>query len=269
VRSQFFLTTMNRLQSEWQRLFLVDGGLINAQGEVRALVLGLARPGDWTALRQLWQGVQQDLGWPAPAIAVNGVDGYELWLGLAQPVPAAQAEAAGRALLARYLSDAAPQRVGLWPHADVSAPAGHVHAPLVPLQQAGTELWSAFVAPDLAPVFEDTPFLDFPPGADGQAELLARMSCVSPTDWQRGLAMWMPAPQIEPQAEVMPSADANTQAGRAGQAGACGSGLVMAIPAAHRDPVRFLQDVMANEAVPLALRMDAAKALLQTQEVPQ
>ncbi len=243
---------MNRLQTEWQRLFLVDGGLINAQGQVRALVLGLARPGDWSALRQLWQGVQQDLGWPAPAIAVNGVDGYQLWLGLALPVAAAQAEAAGRALLARYLNDALPQRTGVWPHAEASAPAGHVHAPAVPLLQAGTELWSAFVAPDLAPVFEDTPFLDFPPGEDGQADLLARIACVPAADWQRGLAALMPP---------MPASDA-TAPSPSGS-----GGLAVAIPAAHRDPVRFLQDVMANEAVPLVLRMDAAKALLQSQEV--
>lgn len=258
---------MTRLQSEWQRLFLVDGGLINAQGQVRALVLGLARPGDWSALRQLWQGVQQDLGWPAPAIAVNGVDGYQLWLALAQAVPAAQAEALGRALVARYLSEARADRLGVWPHADAAAPSAWGHAPAVPpLLQAGGELWSAFVAPDLAPVFEDTPFLDFPPGEDGQAELLARLQAVSPGDWRRGLGILVPEPDANAQPAASPAAAGWGQMGH--RAGLVDHGLVMAIPAAHRDPHRFLLDVMANEGVPLALRMDAAKALLSAQALP-
>ena len=99
---------MNRLPSEWRRLYaptvpgsdataqadLIDGTqLVDAQGRVRALVLQLGRPADWRALSRLWQGVQLDLAWPAPAIAVSGKDGHQLWFSLAQPVPVAQARA--------------------------------------------------------------------------------------------------------------------------------------------------------------------------------
>ena len=70
-------TTMTRLRQEQRRLYAPAGpagaddfALIDDQGRVRALVIELRRPADWSAASRLWQGVQADLKWPAPAIAV-------------------------------------------------------------------------------------------------------------------------------------------------------------------------------------------------------
>ena len=54
---------MDRLRSQFQRLYALDeaGGLIGAEGHVRALVRALGRPADWRALAPVWQGVQIDL----------------------------------------------------------------------------------------------------------------------------------------------------------------------------------------------------------------
>jgi hypothetical protein len=135
---------MNRLPSEWRRLYAptapgpdavaqadpIDGThLVDAQGRVRALVLQLGRPADWSALSRVWQGVQLDLAWPAPAIAVSGKDGYQLWFSLAQAVPVAQARTVLTAVQARYLGDVAPARVDLWPVTDANVPQGGATRP--------------------------------------------------------------------------------------------------------------------------------------------
>ena len=124
---------MNRLQSEVNRLYGTqrpgsqdsdpqESSLIDASGQVRAMVLELARPADWTMLSRVWQGVQVDLELPAPAIAVSGTDGYQLWFSLLEPVPAPQAMEFLESLRRRYLSDVRPQRVGRMPAWDASSP---------------------------------------------------------------------------------------------------------------------------------------------------
>lgn len=239
---------MNRLQSELQRLYLLPpaanaaeaGPLAGGQGERRALVLELARPADWEALSRVWRGVQADLQLPAPAIAVSGADGLQLWFSLQQPLDAPRAADFLARLCARYLGDIAPARLRCMPSA--TRPAWQ--APLVPAPQAGTENWSAFIAPDLAPVFADTPWLDIAPGADGQADLLARLDSIPAAALEAALATLQgptpatiktsPAPSFPPQ-----------------EAGG------------DVDPRRFLQRVLNDETAALALRIEAAKALLR------
>jgi hypothetical protein len=217
---------MNRLESELQRLYPPPSA-----GQVRALVLELARPADWEALARVWRGVQLDLQLPAPAIAVSGTDGLQLWFSLQQATPAPQAAAFLAQLRARYLADVAPTRLRAMPSA--AEPAWQA-AP-VPAPQAGTENWSAFVAPDLAPVFADTPWLDIPPGVDGQADLLARLESIKPAALEAAMQRLQPAV-----ADTAAPADA----------------------AQDIDPRRFLQRVLNDETVALTLRIEAAKALL-------
>ncbi|RYG88656.1 MAG: hypothetical protein EON59_03725, partial [Alphaproteobacteria bacterium] len=128
---------MSRLQAELQRLYG------DADGGVRAMVLELARPADWEVLSRVWRGVQADLQLPAPAIAVSGTDGLQLWFSLQEPVSADRAGAFLAQLRARYLAGTAPARLRAMP----SAGAAPWQAPAVPALQAGTENWSAFVAP--------------------------------------------------------------------------------------------------------------------------
>jgi hypothetical protein len=218
---------MNRLQTELQRLYLRADPAQAADGRVRAMVLELARPASWEALSRVWQGVQADLQLPPPGIAVNGIDGYQLWFSLSEPVPEAQAGAFLEALRTRYLADLAQSRVAM-----------HTQPGPVPPRETGPGRWSAFVSSDLAALFADEPCLDLEPGADAQAELLARLPSAQPADWRRALEQLRPAP-ARPEAGARPASAGDTS-----------------------DPRSFLLEVMNDRAVALPLRIEAAKALL-------
>lgn len=235
---------MSRLQPELHRLYLSDStaSLVDAQGRARALVLEVVQPAGWDALAMAWQGVQAELELPAPAIAMSGVDGVQLWFSLEAPIAAPRAHAFLESLRARFLADVPPQRVRLWP--EPATPPRH--AAIVPaLQSSGN--WSAFVSPDLAAVFSDTPWLDIEPGDDGQATLLRGLQSIKPAAFEAALARLdadardaqapAPSPAVE-RADPHPSSEATD------------------------DPRRFLLRVMSDERVDMALRIEAAKALL-------
>ncbi len=248
---------MTRLHTEWQRLYLPptaadpaeltdQAPLVDAQGHVRALVLSVSQPADWPTVAALWQAVQAELELPAPAIAVSGTDSYQLWFSLAEAVPAAQAHAFLAAVRGRYLADIKPSRVGLLPAVDPSAPDGFRHVTHRPGQAAEAEQWASFVARDLAPVFADTPWLDIAPSAEGQAELLSHLRSISPAQWDAALAMLQPEPAH--------TVDTKTPSqGPTGSAEDAEEALT---------PQRFLTQVMNDRNAPLALRIEAAKALL-------
>lgn len=241
---------MNRLDTELHRLYLPHtppageaGGqnpsLTAPDGRVRTLVLGVARPAEWDVLLRVWQGVQAELGWPAPAIAISGTDGHQLWFSLAEPVSLVRAAQCLSALRERYLHGVRPERVLAWPS---EALGSHpvAECPGLPGRECQPGQWSAWVAPDLARIFEDQPWLDMPPGADAQAEVLARLQPLALADLQRVLPPNRPtAPG--PQAEAP---DAPPQV--AGQLG----------------PHAFLLQVMNDPGVDMRWRMEAAKALL-------
>lgn len=243
---------MNRLQTELHRLYLARPShgaddaqaptLIDASNRVRALVMELTRPPSWELLSRVWQGVQLELELPAPGIAVSGTDGLQLWFSLAEPVAASHAHGFLDALRLRFLRDTDAKRVRLMPAADASALHPERHAQVVPALQAETGNWSAFVAADLAPVFVDTPWLDIPPNEEGQATLLRGLATIKPALFDEALQRLAPVRAcIEaPRALVQPESTT-----------------------AEQDPRRFLQRVMNDDSVALALRIEAAKALLQ------
>lgn len=248
---------MSPLHTEFQRLFLsspgpeVPGQLLDAQGRTRALVLELTAPVDTSALGALWQGLQTELGLPAPAVAVNGRDALQLWLSLAQPVSLAQARVFLDGLIAHYLPTLQARQWRAWPAADAARPGGVAHVPVIPAEQPGGDCWSAFVSPDLAPVFAETPWLDIPPRDEAQAALLRGLSSIGPAAWAEAmaqLAVQAPVPQ-EDEAATPAVAVVATPAG-------VGPGADVT------DPRAFLQAVMCDTRVPLALRIEAAKALL-------
>lgn len=253
--------TTSRLSAELQRLYHLPGGmaapgdpflrLVDSQGRVRAMVLSLSRPADWPLLAAVWRGVQSDLDLPAPAIAVNGVDAYELWFSLADLVPQADAQAFLLGLRQRYLAGVKAHRVGMRPSLDGSG--AITSTALIPAAQGDAGHWSAFVAPDLAAVFGDEPLLDLPPGEDQQAELLSRLKCIPLSGFEAALGLMQAAPQDL--AQAVPAAPAPARA----------SASLAYAPAAkghYEDPRLFLQDVMNDLSVPIASRIEAAKALL-------
>lgn len=246
---------MNRLQSELRRLYLHQpqpqahadadaqpSALIDASGTVRAMVMALTRAPSWELLSRVWRGVQTELALPAPAIAVSGTDALQLWFSLETPIAVAQARAFLAALRARFLPEIESGRVELMP----------ASARLVPALQEQTGNWSAFVAPDLAPVFGDTPWLDIPPGEEGQAALLSGLKVTAQSAFETALKRLEPsASRSDSTAAVAPRIDAPLGLARP------------TITIAEGDPKRFLLQVMNDDSVALALRIEAAKALLQ------
>lgn len=260
---------MSRLHSAFARLFLPDptqappaaptaADLLDAQGRTRALVLELAAPADWDLLRTVWQGVQADLGLPAPAIAVSGAEGIQLWFSASAPVPAADARRWLEALCRRYLPEVKAHRLRLFPRGDAAEVDGGavLHAEPVPAVQPDGEKWSAFVAPDLVALFTETPWLDSEPGEEGQAALLERVG-VMKAGWieaglgrgaaggevSDGLALVSPSPA--------PSVELPATTARAGW---------------RREAALFLQRVMNDDTAPLAVRVEAARGLLHAPE---
>lgn len=256
-------SAMNRLHSELSRLYLPSSqtgaeadaqssALIGPLDSVRAMVIELTRPPSWEVLAKVWHGVQTELELPAPAIAVSGTDGLQLWFSLAEPVTVAQAHAFLEGLQQRYLADIASSRVGLMPASDASSLRQQRHARLVPARQEQTGNWSAFLAPDLVPVFADSPWLDIPPNEDGQATLLRGIEVMQRPAFEAALAT------LAPTAYALQSTEALAASG-------C-EPLVHARPetvSASANATRFLLKVMHDDSVALALRIEAAKSLLQ------
>ncbi len=254
---------MSHLQSELDRLYLpraqdrVDvatssTALVDRAGRVRAMVMELTRPADWGALSRVWHGVQAELELPAPAIAVSGTDGLQLWFSLAEPILASQAHDFLQAVRQRFLADIDASRLRLMPASDASALRQDLHAARVPAQQPGSDNWSAFLAPDLVPIFAESPWLDTPPNEEGQASLLRSIEMLTVPAFTAALAKLgptLPAPisMGAPAASVVehPAHD---------RSGADFAG---------DDPKQFLLQIMQDDTVALALRIEAAKALLQ------
>jgi len=245
---------MNRLQTELHRLYLPHDAqsecpdpadeaisLMGVDGRVRALVVELAQQAGWNGVAALWQGVQDDLDLPAPAIAVSGMDGFQVWFSLAESVPIAQALDFLASLRLRYLGVIAAKHIRMKPTANDSTPWQSQHAKLVPACQGESGRWSAFVAPGLAGMFADEPWLDLPPGPDAQAKLLSGLKSIQPAEFR--LAQERLRPVGAPTAVAVASVTAD---------------------AAHeaQDPKHFLLAVMRDPATEMLLRIEAAKALL-------
>ena len=244
-----------RLQAEQCRLF---GFEVASNGELaplhvspahpstRCLVLGLGQPAQWDPLLRAWEGVQSALSLPPPAIAVDGVDGSQLWFSLAEAVPVHVARRFLQLVAARHLADVGPACVRCVPSIDGSGAQSESCLQPVPTQQSVSGHWSAFVSPDLARIFEAEPWLERQPSPDAQADLISRTVPASAQAFQRALALL--------------DGEAQSMAPCAVQAESVGS---VAGPAQFLlDPRAFLLSVMNDPSVDMRIRVDAAKALL-------
>lgn len=226
---------MTRLAAEFDRLYRAgpDASSVDAQGRVRAAVLEVVQPTGWTALSPLWQGTQAELELPASAIAVSGQDAIQLWFSLEAPVAAQEAHDFLAGLRERFLPEVPASRIRLWP--DAATPSRPLAS--VPALQASTGNWSAFVSPDLIGVFSDTPWLDIEPNDEGQAALLRPLQSIKPVAFASACAHLRPSAR----APEAPSPVGSTP---------------------EDDPRRFLLRVMNDDSIAMALRIEAAKALL-------
>ena len=140
------------------------------------------------------------------------------------------------------------------PSLDASAPGHTQHEVLPPVERAPGR-WSAFVAPNLATLFEDEPWLDLPPGPDAQADLLSRLDSTKPDHLKRALEQLrhVDTPASAQAPPVLVGAN-GTEAGQTHTPPAA------AANSAH--PRRFLLEIMNDRTIELHLRIEAAKALL-------
>ncbi|MBC7681305.1 MAG: hypothetical protein H7172_03135 [Ferruginibacter sp.] len=262
---------MNRLQAELHRLYRSsnangddagseDFGFVSPNGGVRAMVLELARPADWHALSALWQGVQADLQFPAPAIAVSGVDGYQLWFSLSEPVPAVEAQNLLECLRLRYLGNIALGRIAMWPSVGASTSGNIQHAKAVPALKEETGRWSAFIAPDLAAVFSDEPGLDVCPSPDAQADVLSRLKSIKAIDFQMVLGQLSAAAKIALAHPASPTTETGSSTSTPQNLGGATAGN-------STNPKRFLLNVMGDPSIQMHLRIEAAQALLPYFEI--
>lgn len=244
---------MTRLNTEFARLYGAPDSLATdaktgthaPADAVKAMVLELARPADWSVLSTVWRAVQSELELPAPAIAISGRDGLQLWFSVVQPVRSSEAADFLAALRQQYLAAIPDSRVGLYP-SHTSLAAGNAEpARAVPAVDAHTGHWSAFVSSDLASVFGDEPWLDIPPNRDQQADILSRLSPITLPQWQEALVRLHAARhKVEPLAATV----------------AATLGSVSDMQA--QSPKAFLMWVMNDPSVALRDRIEAAKALL-------
>ncbi|MBS0341797.1 MAG: hypothetical protein JSS56_14845 [Proteobacteria bacterium] len=160
----------------------------------------------------------------------------QLWFSLASPTLPSEGELFLQGLRARYLPHVGPTHVRLIADA--------AQLPSAPPLEIGPDRWSAFVAPDLASVFADTPWLDLPPNDEGQAALLRTLEPIRQVAFEAALSQLGVAEELPADLKLpgLPEVPASEQWGTEAE--------------------RFLRGVMNDESVPMALRIEAAKALL-------
>jgi hypothetical protein len=173
---------------------------------------------------------------PPPAISVSGEQGYTMWFSLSQPVPLEQAEAFLSGVRAQFLAELPAHHVLSCP-----SPEGALTAPLTPALHAVSGRWSVYIDPRLGGMFVEQCGLEIPPNMDHQAELLSGLKSIESNDFQRVLRSLGAHEAARAPRSNSPAVTGNKNAA---------------------DPHAFLQDVMNDPAVPLKLRIKAAKALL-------
>jgi hypothetical protein len=147
--------------------------LDTADGLTRAIAIPFDKADDkeeaghWTALCAAAKALQAEHGFPAPAVSVDGINGYCLWISLEAPVPVAQARQFAAALRAAWLAGAGRRPDAL----DRSRQ-------LPPCFNQHSGRWAAFIHPGMGASFADEPGLDFAPPPLAQAAFLEGLESV-------------------------------------------------------------------------------------------
>lgn len=234
--------------------------LISREGMVRTLVVSVARGKDWTQVASLYQGVQEDLDMPAPAISVSVDEGYQVWFSLAVPVSLTQAKSFLDKLRRKYLPHIPLARLKFRPGSadDVNAERVNV-LPLVPALDETTGRWSAFIDPTMGSMFIEETWLEMAPARDKQAGILAGVESIKAENFQRALTILL--------AEAGTDESPERSVGSDGELGSQGLNGVhaqsaLSVGCQFTDPKRFLLAVMNDQSASARHRIEAAKALL-------
>ncbi|NHZ61535.1 hypothetical protein [Massilia genomosp. 1] len=191
---------MQKMMSELSRLYLPAGALsleLLAQrraghsalaielaegGMTRALVIpfrkmpGAGEAQHWDQLCALANGLQAELGFPAPAVSISGSDGYYLWMSMETPTPIAQARHFLELIRKAYVPAMAP-------FSDAAGAA----VELPPCMDPHTGKWAAFIDAGLGAAFAEESGLEMAPPLAAQAALLERLERISAKQFQQAL----------------------------------------------------------------------------------
>ena len=249
-------SVQDRLSGEFERLYGLQAwaeakGV--SQDDSRALILQLSKPSEWSSLAVLWHAFVSEWGMPAPAIAVNGRDGIQLWFSLFQPVSRSMCERFLMALRERFLDGLPQDRVSWYPSSEPLSEHGDSLFTAVPACMSGTDHWSAFVTRDLAAVFGDEPWVDVPPVRDQQAEILSRLSPMTRAQMDFVLEQLDATNSLSRKDAAPYMAERSDGSDRRNGVGP---------PSEWRGPAEFLWAAMNNTSLPMGERIEAAKALL-------
>ena len=276
---------MNKLIAELQRLYFLheqqwisqrsnDAGhapypeeatatldLVSTNDRVRTMVVGIERPSDWERMATLFQAIQEDLELPAPAIAISGSAGFQLWLSLAEPVSLIQAHAFLTALRLKYLADIRQDYLKFHPTFGMSSSVAPQRLDLIPTLCTTTERWSAFIDPSLGSMFAEESGLAMAPNWDGQAALLSGLKSIKVSEFERALNIL----QIPPETSTSLPLPAANKPGELLSQSAQKSKRTrskLTINSTYSDPKSFLLAVMNDPSATAGQRIKAAKALL-------
>jgi hypothetical protein len=151
----------------------------------RAIVLdfcaGGTRAGEqnWRAMCAVANGLRDTLGLAAPAVSISG-RGFQLWLSLQRPLPAARIAEFARLLQRAFL----PEEAGAAVDARNGALATVTELP--PARHAGGK-WSAFIHPGMGASFADEPFLEMAPPVGAQVGFLEGLLSITAAEFDEAL----------------------------------------------------------------------------------
>ena len=160
-------------------------------GVGRTIVLDFSAGGaakgeqQWRALCAVANGLRESLQLPSPAVSISG-NGFQLWLSLAEPAPAAALAEFARLLHRAYLPDEKDKGNGVL----------LTVAELPPARLQGGK-WAAFIHPGMGASFADEPALDMAPPVGAQLGFLEGLRSMSGAEFAGALAT-LRGPSAEP-----------------------------------------------------------------------
>lgn len=167
--------------------------LTSGDGQTRAMMIpfrktkGLEGDAHWLRLCEVANTLQETLGLPAPAVSISGGDAYYLWLSLAEPVPADQAQTFLERLRDAY-----------FPEIELDTDAVRAPIALPPCLHPRTGKWAAFIHPGMGASFADEPGLDLAPPPLGQAAFLEGLESIGKEQFEQVFQVLEPAQQAVP-----------------------------------------------------------------------